>query len=157
MEAKGDTGHISFDGTYVTITREGFRARHTLGEGSKRIHVSEISAVRFKRGGLLKAGYVQIVRKGAEQPFSPPPTAFDEDAVIYANQSSAPFESLAAAVEAAVAQYQVAQVAPQVSSAPSAAPGLLVADELVKLSGLLQQGLLTREEFDRPKARLLGG
>ena len=30
-----------------------------------------------------------------------------------------------------------------------------IADQLAKLAGLLQQGLLTREEFDRLKARLI--
>jgi hypothetical protein len=31
-----------------------------------------------------------------------------------------------------------------------------VADELAKLAGLVEQGLLSRQEFDVQKARLLG-
>jgi hypothetical protein len=38
---------------------------------------------------------------------------------------------------------------------PRTSNPLFVADELEKLAGLLRQGLLSREEFDRQKAKLL--
>ena len=36
-------------------------------------------------------------------------------------------------------------------------PAVSLADELAKLGGLLQRGLLSQAEFDAAKARLLGG
>ena len=38
----------------------------------------------------------------------------------------------------------------------SAAPSASVADQLEKLAGLLERGLLTKEEFDSQKSSLLG-
>lgn len=51
---------------------------------------------------------------------------------------------------------QSQQPQPAQQPAPSVTPAVSVADELAKLAGLLQQGLLTQAEFDAQKARLLG-
>jgi hypothetical protein len=53
-------------------------------------------------------------------------------------------------------QYQ--QQAPQPAAAAPAAPaagGTDIASELTKLKGLLDQGVLTQEEFDQAKQKLL--
>ena len=42
------------------------------------------------------------------------------------------------------------------ASAPTSAPQFSVADELAKLKALLDDGVLTQEEFDRKKGKLLG-
>ena len=51
MQVKGYNGTINFDGVFVTITRAGFRARVSVGKGEKRIPVSQLSAVQFKKSG----------------------------------------------------------------------------------------------------------
>lgn len=71
----------------------------------------------------------------------------DENSVVFTKAQMPAFEKLRATIEAAVAQ----QHAPQVAHQP-----VSTADELAKLGALLQQGLLTQQEFDLQKARLLG-
>lgn len=44
----------------------------------------------------------------------------------------------------------------QANSATSVSPQISVADELVKLKALVDDGILTQEEFDRKKNKLLG-
>ena len=42
------------------------------------------------------------------------------------------------------------------ASAPVSTPQISVADELVKLKALVDDGILTQEEFDKKKSKLLG-
>jgi len=72
----------------------------------------------------------------------------DENSVVFTKAQMPVFEQLRAAVEAALG----VQHAPRES-----AGSVLVADELAKLGDLLRQGLLTPDEFQQQKARLLGG
>ena len=46
LAVKGVNGQVSFDGDFVTIKREGFAARATIGKGDKRLPVSSITAVQ---------------------------------------------------------------------------------------------------------------
>jgi hypothetical protein len=156
MEAKGRGGQIEFDGQYVTITRRGFIARSTVGKGEKRIHVSQISSVQWKKAGAIVNGFIQFSLPGGNERRSrfgsqTSDAQKDENSVVFTFQQQKPFEELRAAVEAAIAA-QHAPVAP--AAAPSAAS---VADELAKLGGLVQQGVINQEEFQQAKARLLGG
>jgi membrane protease subunit (stomatin/prohibitin family) len=59
---------------------------------------------------------------------------------------------------AALEQQQAAPqaAAPPAQAAPAAAPSTDVVGELTKLKGLLDAGVLTQEEFDQAKAKVLG-
>jgi hypothetical protein len=54
--AGGHNGQIQFDGSYVIITRKGFRARTSVGRGKKRIPLSPIVSV-----SALQAAYEAAV------------------------------------------------------------------------------------------------
>ena len=63
-------------------------------------------------------------------------------------------------LQAQQAQQQAPQAAPPPPPPPAAAPaagGTDIASELVKLKGLMDQGVLTQEEFDQAKQKLLAG
>ena len=154
LEAKGTGGQIEFDGQYVTITRKGFLARATVGKGEKRLHVSQISAVQWKPAGAFVNGFIQFTVPGGNERRSAfgsqsKSAAQDENSVMFTKQQQPEFEKLRATLDEAVAQ----QHTPQQHSAPVAPTS--VADELGKLSALLQQGMLTQPEFEQQKARLL--
>lgn len=58
----------------------------------------------------------------------------------------------------AIAELQAQQAGPPVQAAPAApAAPADIADKLARLGRMVQQGLLTPEEFATAKARLLGG
>jgi hypothetical protein len=148
IEAVGVGGQVSFDGQYVTITREGFLARVTTGKGTKRIPVAHISAIQWKRPGPLVNGFIQFTVPGGMEVRS----AFgsqtssavrDENSVTFDKKRIPEFEALRDAVERAIAAPREQPASP--------------ADELTKLGALLREGLLTQEEFDAQKARLLAG
>ncbi|MFE9593596.1 DUF4429 domain-containing protein [Streptomyces sp. NPDC006294] len=155
IEVSGQGGQIVFDGQYVTITRKGFLARATHGKGEKRLHISQISAVQWKPAGAMVNGFIQFTVPGGNEVrgrlgSQTSNAAKDENSVIFTKQQQPEFEKLRSVLDQAIA----AQHAPQ--HAAAAAP-VSVADELAKLGTLLQQGLITQQEFEQQKARLLGG
>ncbi|MFD9719376.1 DUF4429 domain-containing protein [Streptomyces sp. NPDC059076] len=150
IEASGRSGQIEFDGQYVTITRRGFLARATHGKGEKRLHVSQISAVQWKPAGVMINGFIQLSIGGADrQALKGARTvnaAQDENSIVFTKKQQPEFERLRAALDQAIAAQH----------APTPTVGAVsVADELSKLGSLMQQGLITQEEFDQQKARLL--
>jgi hypothetical protein len=154
MEAKGKTGRIEFDGEYVTIHRDSFLARSTVGKGQKRLHVAQITAVQWKPAGAVVNGFIQFTVPGGNERRSKfgsqtNDAAKDENSVVFTKKQEPAFEALRSAVDGAIA----AQHAP-VQAAP--APAASMADELAKLAALVQSGAITKEEFDQAKARLLG-
>lgn len=154
IEAKGTGGQIHFDGQYVTITRKGFLARSMVGKGEKRLHVAQISAVQWKPAGAIVNGFIQFTLPGGNERRSQfgsqtQSAASDENSVVFDRKQQPAFEKMRAAIDAAIAA-QHAPVTPQ----PAAAS---LADELAKLGALVQQGILSQEEFQQAKARLLAG
>lgn len=154
MQVKGHTGTVEFDGSFVTITRSGM-ARLTVGKGDKRIPVASITAVQWKPPGMLVNGYIQFTIPGGNEQRSRAGSATfdagkDENSVLFTKAQAPKFEELRAAIENAIAQ----RYAPQPMYVPQ--PAASVADELAKLGQLVNQGLLTHEEYAAQKARLLG-
>lgn len=154
LEARGTNGTMTFDGVYVTITRTGM-ARLTLGKGDKRIPVFSISSVQWKPSGALVNGFIQFSLPGGNERRSRAGSntmdaAKDENSVVFNRKQEPGFVKMREAIESAIAQRH----APQQAYAP--APSSL-ADELAKLGQLVQQGLLSRDEFEVQKARLLRG
>ncbi|MFG2059662.1 DUF4429 domain-containing protein [Micromonospora sp. NPDC048930] len=155
LEARGQNGTVTFDGTFVTITRTGM-ARLTIGKGDKRIPVATITAVQWKPPGSLVNGFIQFTIPGGNEQRSRAGSqtfnaAQDENSVLFTGKQRPAFEQLRHAVEQAIAQRYAAPQ--QYAPAPAQSS---VADELTKLGQLVQQGLLSREEFEAQKARLLG-
>ncbi|ACU69952.1 conserved hypothetical protein [Catenulispora acidiphila DSM 44928] len=152
IETKGHNGQVQFDGEFVTIARKGFLARSSVGKGVKRIHLSQIAAVQWKPAGFAVNGFIRFTVPGGIETrarFGSRTTsaAKDENSVIFTQKQQPAFAELRDAVESAIAAR--GQVA-----APTSAG--MVADELAKLQGLLDQGVLSPEEFSQQKARLLG-
>ena len=67
MTCKGVNGTVTFDGTWVTISRTGFLARSTVGKGEKRISVSQITSVRWKPPTKLIRGYISFALPGGNE------------------------------------------------------------------------------------------
>lgn len=152
LQARGQSGTVTWDGAFVTISRTGM-ARLTVGKGDKRIPINSITAVQWKPAGALVNGFIQFSLPGGveqrsragSQTFN---AASDENSVVFTKKQAPAFEQLRQAVEAAIAQQHM----PQQAYAP---PPASLADELAKLGHLVDQGLLSRDEYDQAKARLL--
>ena len=120
----------------VVIRRNSLTAL-LLGLGDERIPYSSITALQVRRPGWLY-GFIRFTIAGDEK----------------MNEMGLAFNDAAAFDKAyEFLQKKIGRLAkPFVSAAPSAS----VADQLEKLAGLLERGLLTKEEFDSQKSSLLG-
>lgn len=155
LEVKGHTGQITFDGQWVTIHRKGFLARASVGKGEKRLHISQISATQLKPAGPVMNGFIQFTVPGGNERRSKfgsqtRSASQDENSVVFTYQQRKAFEALRAAIDEAIAAHHTG------ARQPAAAP-VSVADELAKLHGLVQAGVLTQADFEAAKRRLLGG
>lgn len=153
LQAIGRTGRVTFDGAAVTIYREGFAARTTVGRGQKSIPVSGIVSVQWKSASAFAVGYIQFETAGqggtaskfGRQGFD---AVKDENSVVFLKKAEPEFAALRDAVQAAVAAGS--QSTMRIPSAPGS-----LADELAKLNELAAQGVLSPQEFAAAKQRLL--
>ena len=156
LRAKGMNGRVTFDGQVVVIERKGVWARATIGKGTKSFPVTAISGVQLKPAGVVP-GFIQFSLPGGNEQVSSfgrqsTDAAKDENSVLFGPRRQRDFEAVRDAVQAAVTEAR--------QQRPPARPrraAVSVADELAKLAHLLEVGVLTQEEFDGQKARLLRG
>ncbi|MFI6979327.1 DUF4429 domain-containing protein [Embleya sp. NPDC050154] len=158
LYAKGHNGQLSFDGEFVTITRDGWVARSAFGRSEKRLHVSQISAVQWKGSGLT-LGYIEFTLSGGRERHSrmarqAQDNAKNENAVIVTKKTEPAFLAIRTAVEQAIAEQHQAPAASPAAAPP--APANDMASQFRQLAELHAAGVLTDDEFTAAKGRLLG-
>ena len=103
MKAQGYNGSVEFDGRAITITREGLKARASVGAGSKMIPLRSISAVQWKPPTRLANGFIEFtVVGGTESGGRTSKNVQNENAVIVTRKQADDMLSLKAEVEAAL-------------------------------------------------------
>ena len=156
ITAKGRNGTVEFDGRTITITRMGLLARSAVGKGSKQIPLPSMTAVQFKPATALVYGYIEFTLPGGSEIRSraghaTKDQAHNENAVVFTKKQMPEFEGLKLAIDEARRAREDAQYAP----VPQQPSGL--AAELANLAALRAQGVLSDQEFDAAKARLIAG
>ncbi|MDO7833684.1 SHOCT domain-containing protein [Sphingobium sp. HBC34] len=113
--------------------------------GTKRVPVSKITSVNWKEPGEWLAGFLEISILG-EQPPSPhaSPNVQHQNRFQFGSADRAEFAALRDWIEERRAAGESTE------SRPSS-----VADEIAKLGKLVEQGLLTPDEFQAHKSKLL--
>ena len=111
ISATGLGGRVVFDGKFVTIYREGFFARSTIGKGEKRIPLKSIAAIQWKAPTALNNGYIEFSIPGGNETRSRVgqqylDAAKNENAVVLRKKDGPAFEELRAAIENAIAELQ---------------------------------------------------
>jgi hypothetical protein len=147
LAVKGVNGQIQLFRDRVEITRHGALGFLTQGhKGAKSIFIRQISSVQFKDAGLATNGYIQFAFMGGQETKGGLFNATqDENSVMFNRSQRKAFTDLRDEVTRRIS-----------ASAGSSPPAGSVADELAKLVTLRDQGILTGEEFDVQKRRLLG-
>ncbi|MCZ4117926.1 DUF4429 domain-containing protein [Streptomyces sp. H39-S7] len=117
--------------------------RSTAGKGEKRLHVAQISAVQWKPAGSVVNGFIQFTLPGGNERRSQfgaqtNDAARDENSVVFTKKQQPELEKLRGALDEAIA----AQHSSTPPSAPTPSP---LVDELTKLAGLHESGMLTNE------------
>lgn len=145
---KGKQGKtISADENFVTISQKSI----FTGTSDKKIPLRQISSVEVKKPGLL-AGYIQIAEIGASKNkgFSTGAmqAAQDENSVLF----NWPSDYEAAMKVKTFIEEQMAKM----SSGVQVVQATSAADEITKFKNLLDQGIISAEEFEAKKKQLLG-
>lgn len=147
MSAESYGGELLLLDGRVRIVRKGGIGflGHGL-KGEKEINISSISSIRWKDAGLVN-GFIQFsFHGGTEAQLGILEAQIDENTVVFKNKDAPAFKAIRDAIQAQMKRFQQA-------TAPQSASG---ADEIRKLAQLMEEGILTEEEFLGKKKQILG-
>ncbi len=132
----------------IVITRKGVSAFLTQGlKGEKTIPIDSLTNIQFKAAGILN-GYIQFSVTGEVGSKGGTIAAgYDENTVFFKKKNLKVAEDIRSFLEEKIINKS--------SRVPMTQP-LSSADELKKYKDLLDQGIITQEEFDAKKKQLLG-
>lgn len=135
---KGSTKSILVAEDAVTIS---YKAMYHGFVGDKRIPFSSITAIQYKEAGGWLAGYIQFTIAGSIEWRGA--VSQDENAVQFDKKEADDFRALRDFIQPLIGT--------------SSRSTLSMADELTKLSKLRDDGVLTDDEFQAQKAKVLKG
>jgi len=132
----------------LTITPKGVLGFLNKGlQGTKTIPFSSIKAVQHREAGWIANGFLQFtILGGTENMGGVFSAAKDENSFIFSNSDN----NNARVTEIKEFIEQAVDPAGQASAGP-----VSIGDELVKLASLRAQGILTEEEFQAAKKKIL--
>ena len=144
MSAKGLNGQLDLLQDRIRIGRNGFRAFMAHGlKGDKDISISSVSSIQWKNATWVADGYIQFAfRGGIEAKGGFLQAHSDENSVVFNRKQQAQFQAIRDEVQRRM-------------SATIGGAGASIADEIKKLAGLRDQGILTTDEFEAKKKQLL--
>ena len=97
----GTDGLVTFDGDWVTIERNGFRAGRSKGD--RRIPLASITAVELRQGRVFTNGFIRFLVPGSpEFPAGSRNAMGDPNAVTFRRGQAHGFNTIRAAVEHAI-------------------------------------------------------
>jgi hypothetical protein len=144
QRAEGIHGALELHPTKVVLRRQGLAARIAHGiRGDTEIQLQSIGSIQWRAAGRLVNGSIRFSFAGA-RPSSEDlrDLASDENALLFTRQQQPAVEAIKAEIERRIAR--------------AAGASGSVADELEKLAGLRDRGVLTEQELQARKRQLLG-
>lgn len=148
---KGLNGQLYVYENKIEITRKGVWAfAHQGLKGTKTIPISEIKSIQLKRAGLVQ-GYIQFGISGSIEGQGGYQAAnYDENTVTFLDESCNKIAlNIKSYIEDIIANKSNSQNTIIQQSYSDA-------DELMKFKKLLDDGVITQEEFDAKKKQILG-
>jgi DNA-directed RNA polymerase subunit RPC12/RpoP len=149
MKFDGKNGQIDLYKDKLIIRREGFWAAvgHGFTKGDKTIYLNQITGIQLKLGGLL-VGYIQFTLPGGvENKKGALSATEDENSVTFMPASN----DLAIQLKEKIEELKNNSSRSSTIIAQSSS-----ADEIRKFKQLFDEGIITKEEFDKKKKELLG-
>lgn len=136
----------------VVLLERGMKSED-LAPDYRTFYYDEITAIEFKNCGWLK-GYMDFKLKGSERRLKELNAGIASSTLFEFSRASLPENRLLAQKMEKINMF--IQLKIQGEQAKKAVePVASVADEIVKFKQLLDQGILTQEEFDKKKKELL--
>jgi len=136
----GVNGQIASYSDKIIITRKGF-----MGTKEKTIYLSQITGIQLKQPSMWTKGYILFTVPGSiETRGDPIATTLDENCVMF----NAAEKDLALEIKNTAEKL--------ISQLGKATVDLSPADELRKFKQLLDEGVISQEEFEQKKKQILG-
>ena len=132
----------------VDIERNGFLNKLSYGfSGTKSIPMSSITSIQYKAAGSLFNGFLQFGVLGEEKKAGGLSNAVsDENSVVFPKDKNDKAEKIKEFIENKIHE----------RSNPTQGSGVIsAADEILKLKKLLDEEIISQEEFDAHKRQLL--
>ena len=139
---------IEVDSSCIKITQKGFKNMLTKGlSGTKTYPFSSLTSIQFKEPGFT-TGYLQFILMGSvENKRGVSGAVNDENTILFIKKE------LPLILE--LKEYIEFKINNKTTGSNIASSALTEADEILKYKKLLDQGILTQEEFDAKKKQLL--
>lgn len=150
FRATGRNGNIDLYANRLIINNKLFTHRRKHVTGDLEIYLDSLRQIRFKDAQKMTWGYMQIETSQNKDELSKATLFFsptDPYTINFSRKQQAEFNELKRKIDELRNEKQ--QTSKQTSS-------ISVADELTKLVELKEKGILSLEEFESQKARLLG-
>jgi len=144
MEFKGIGATLVVEQDEVKIIRSRLLG---MGRGNKTFPFKSITAIQFKKATLF-AGYIQFTIQGGQEKGVYSDHFNDDNAITFGATDNAEALKVKEYLEARLREESALSKALPAPISPS--------DEIRKLKGLLDEGILTPEEFAAKKKQLLG-
>ncbi len=146
--AKGVNGQILYFPHKIVIQRKGLGGFLTQGlKGDKDIPIASITSVQLKKAGTITNGYIQFGLKGGiESKAGLFKAVEDENTVMFSARQEREFLEMKDLINSRICELQ----------SPPQEPASSGIGDLERLANLLEKGLITREDFDAAKRRILG-
>ena len=120
-------------------------------KGDKTLYYSDVTAVQYKRPGIL-AGHIQFsILGGHEDTGGVLSASGDENTITFNKGSECLAEKVVEYINQKLKEIKVAKNQGTIIQQAASS-----ADELKKMKELLDMGIITQEEFDAKKKQLLG-
>lgn len=145
---KSNKTTITLKGQSLTISRKGIMNAMNHGfSGEKEININTINSVQVKKPGFVTKGYMQFAfTGGTESKRGLTAAVNDENTVLIGSKDEL---SMVEEIKDYIDKIAYAQPEPQQATSSAA-------DEIKKLKQLLDQDILTQDEFNAKKKELLG-
>lgn len=139
---------VKIEGNFIRLKRKGALnfLNHGL-DGEKTIDINNMTGIQIKKANFFTNGYIQFIFMGSqESKRGVMAAATDENTVMFTKREQKMAEEIKEYIESILVNKSKSQVAASVSGA----------DEILKYKELLDQGVITDEEFQAKKKQLLG-
>ncbi len=146
LDVKGHNGQLEVHDDRIVIKREGMLALFTQGfKGRKEIPFAQITAIQFKKVGMIFSGYIQFsIMGGVESRGGVMDATKDENTIMFTKAQEPEFEKAKKLIEDEMYKSKSSQTH-KVSEL----------DELEKLADLKKKGIITEKEFQAKKKKIL--
>ncbi|MFS0783294.1 SHOCT domain-containing protein [Bacillus sp. 1P06AnD] len=142
---------VTIDNQFLRIKRKGALNFFNHGmDGEKTIDITNMSGVQVKKAGSMTNGYIQFIFMGSKENKGGLMAATkDENTIMYAKKEQSYVDEIQKYVEDMIANRNKNSVIIQEVKTD-------VSEEIRKFKALMDDGIISEEEFQSKKKQLLG-